>query len=70
MTTKKCPINREMNVGGGGTRNRDWWPDSLKLNILRQHTDVNEPARAPTLITRRPSMRLTTTRSRRTSVPS
>ena len=43
MTEKKCPINREMNVGGGGTRNRDWWPDSLKLNILRQHTDVTNP---------------------------
>lgn len=43
MTESKCPVNREMNVGGGGTRNRDWWPDSLKLNILRQHTDVTNP---------------------------
>ena len=31
------------NVGGGGTRNRDWWPDQLKLNILRQHTAVTNP---------------------------
>ena len=44
MTAGKCPVvNREMNIGGGGTRNRDFWPDSLKLNILRQHTDVTNP---------------------------
>ena len=30
-------------VGGGGTRNADWWPNELKLNILRQHTDVTNP---------------------------
>ena len=42
MAEAKCPI-REMNTGGGGTKNRDWWPDSLKLNILRQHTDVTNP---------------------------
>ena len=22
---------------GGGTSNRDWWPNELKLNILRQN---------------------------------
>ncbi|KAK1763298.1 heme peroxidase [Phialemonium atrogriseum] len=38
----ECPI-RESNVGGGGTRNRDWWPNELKLNILRQHTAVTNP---------------------------
>ncbi|KAL2105440.1 hypothetical protein VUR80DRAFT_8373 [Thermomyces stellatus] len=43
MTGGKCPVTRDMNIGGGGTRNRDWWPDSLKLNILRQHTDVTNP---------------------------
>jgi len=31
------------NVGGGGTRNRDWWPNQLKLNILRQHSSKSNP---------------------------
>jgi catalase-peroxidase len=30
-------------VGGGGTRNTDWWPNQLKLNILRQQTAVTNP---------------------------
>ncbi|KAK5327991.1 hypothetical protein LTR70_001312 [Exophiala xenobiotica] len=30
-------------IGGGGTRNNDWWPNELKLNILRQHTKVTNP---------------------------
>lgn len=38
----KCPV-RHSNVGGGGTRNTDWWPNELKLNILRQHTAVTNP---------------------------
>ncbi len=28
---------------GGGTRNRDWWPNQLKLNILRQHSLLSNP---------------------------
>nr|WP_244139492.1 catalase/peroxidase HPI [Mucilaginibacter ginkgonis] len=31
------------NTGGGGTRNRDWWPNQLKLNILRQHSSLTNP---------------------------
>jgi len=38
----ECPIRRA-NVGGGGTRNADWWPNELKLNILRQHTELTNP---------------------------
>ena len=38
----QCPM-RESNIGGGGTRNRDWWPNDLKTNILRQHTSVTNP---------------------------
>lgn len=30
-------------IGGGGTSNKDWWPNELKLNILRQHTAVTNP---------------------------
>ncbi|WP_374948991.1 catalase/peroxidase HPI [Mucilaginibacter sp.] len=42
----KCPfLNGEMkhNVGGGGTRNNDWWPNQLKLNILRQQSTLSNP---------------------------
>jgi len=38
----ECPVKKS-NVGGGGTRNTDWWPNELKLNILRQHTAVTNP---------------------------
>ncbi len=42
----KCPFHNgtmHQNVGGGGTRNRDWWPNQLKLNILRQHSSLSNP---------------------------
>jgi len=42
----ECPAHgnpRLANIGGGGTRNNDWWPNGLKLNILRQHTPVTNP---------------------------
>jgi catalase-peroxidase len=42
----KCPVHHgsmKQNVGGGGTRNRDWWPNQLKLNILRQHSSKSDP---------------------------
>jgi catalase-peroxidase len=41
----KCPFhNGELKKSaGGGTRNRDWWPNELKLNILRQHSTLSNP---------------------------
>ncbi|WP_423735279.1 catalase/peroxidase HPI [Chitinophaga caseinilytica] len=42
----KCPFHNgsmKHNVGGGGTKNRDWWPNQLKLNILRQHSSLSNP---------------------------
>ena len=42
----KCPFHNgsmKHNVGGGGTRNNDWWPNQLKLNILRQHSSLSNP---------------------------
>ncbi|HEY4154520.1 MAG TPA: catalase/peroxidase HPI [Puia sp.] len=42
----KCPFHNgsvKHNVGGGGTANRDWWPNRLKLNILRQHSSRSNP---------------------------
>jgi len=31
---------------GGGTRNQDWWPNQLRLNILRQHSRLSNPMEA------------------------
>lgn len=42
MTPPQCPVKKS-NLGGGGTRNFDWWPEQLKLNILRQNTSVTNP---------------------------
>ena len=41
----KCPFHGGAlkQTAGGGTRNRDWWPNQLKLNILRQHTSISNP---------------------------
>jgi len=42
----KCPFHNgsmKQNVGGGGTRNRDWWPNQLKVSILRQHSPLSNP---------------------------
>ncbi|KAK4500555.1 hypothetical protein PRZ48_008744 [Zasmidium cellare] len=42
MAQEGCPM-KHANVGGGGQRNRDWWPDELRTNILRQQTPVSNP---------------------------
>jgi len=44
-TSAKCPfLNGEMNqTAGGGTSNREWWPNQLKLNILRQNSSLTDP---------------------------
>ncbi len=42
----KCPFHgaaQKMAVAGSGTQNRDWWPNQLKLNILRQHSSLTDP---------------------------
>ncbi|HOI86347.1 MAG TPA: catalase/peroxidase HPI [Lentimicrobium sp.] len=42
----KCPVTgatKKHSVGAAGTKNRDWWPNQLKLNILRQHSDLSNP---------------------------
>jgi catalase-peroxidase len=40
MTESKCPFNH---AAGGGTSNRDWWPDQLNLKILHQHSALSDP---------------------------
>ena len=41
----KCPFTNGMlkQGAGSGTSNRDWWPNQLKLNILRQHSTLSNP---------------------------
>ena len=41
----KCPFmsGAQKKPAGGGTSNRDWWPNELKLNILRQHASKSNP---------------------------
>jgi len=41
----KCPVTGRSNrqVAGGGTSNRDWWPNQLNLKILHQHSHMSNP---------------------------
>ncbi|MEQ8361966.1 MAG: catalase/peroxidase HPI [Cyclobacteriaceae bacterium] len=41
----KCPFHggEVKYTAGGGTSNRDWWPNQLNLNILRQHAPISNP---------------------------
>src|SRR6476469_7112534 len=41
MTTEaKCPFHHDTT---GGTTNRDWWPNQLKLELLHQHSEKSDP---------------------------
>jgi catalase-peroxidase len=41
----KCPFHGGAlkQSAGGGTTNRDWWPNLLPLNILRQNSSLSDP---------------------------
>jgi catalase-peroxidase len=41
----KCPFTGHLHkpVAGGGTSNRDWWPNQLNLGILHQHNPTSNP---------------------------
>jgi catalase-peroxidase len=45
----KCPFTGAtassaiQSSAGRGTRNNDWWPNQLRLNILRQHSSLSNP---------------------------
>jgi catalase-peroxidase len=42
----KCPVTGAISkhsAGTGGTKNINWWPNQLKLNILRQHSCKSNP---------------------------
>ncbi|PPJ43692.1 MULTISPECIES: catalase/peroxidase HPI [unclassified Pseudoxanthomonas] len=41
MTTEsKCPFHSS---AGGGTGNRDWWPNQLRVDLLNQHSARSNP---------------------------
>ena len=55
-SASKCPFGGDISAGGvnmenatmkdmnsRGPINRDWWPNQLKLNILRQHSSLSNP---------------------------
>lgn len=42
----KCPVTgatHQHSAATGGAKNQDWWPNQLKLNILRQHSSLSSP---------------------------
>ncbi len=39
-TEAKCPFHH---TSGGGTSNRDWWPNQLNLKLLHQHSSLSDP---------------------------
>jgi catalase-peroxidase len=41
----KCPVmhGAGKHSAGGGTSNLDWWPNQLRLDILRQHSSKSDP---------------------------
>ncbi|WP_316548360.1 catalase/peroxidase HPI [Klebsiella michiganensis] len=43
----KCPFHAETatptHSAGGGTGNRDWWPNQLRVDLLNQHSNRSNP---------------------------
>lgn len=41
----QCPFHNGTMAknSGGGTKNREWWPNRLNLNVLRQHSTLSDP---------------------------
>jgi catalase-peroxidase len=44
-TESQCPFNHGQSnkVAGGGTTNREWWPNQLNLRILHQRSSKSDP---------------------------
>ncbi|WP_337984835.1 catalase/peroxidase HPI [Dehalobacter sp. DCM] len=45
MEEMKCPVtgNTKKAISGGGTSNKDWWPNQLNLKILHQNSSLSNP---------------------------
>jgi catalase-peroxidase len=39
----KCPYHNGQMKKASGTSNKDWWPNRLNLDILRQHSSLSDP---------------------------
>jgi catalase-peroxidase len=39
-TEAKCPVHH---AAGGGTTNKDWWPNQLRVDLLSQHSNKSNP---------------------------
>lgn len=42
----ECPFTGAVvkhDAGSSGTKNKDWWPNQLDLNILRSHSSLSDP---------------------------
>ena len=39
----KCPFSGSAPLAGGGTPNRHWWPNHLRLDLLSQHSSKSDP---------------------------
>ena len=39
-TETKCPFNH---TAGGGTSNREWWPEQLNIKVLHQNSSLSDP---------------------------
>ncbi len=48
MGEMKCPVTGKTKkaVSGGGTSNKDWWPNQLNLKILHQNSSLSSPMNA------------------------
>lgn len=45
MSEMKCPVTGKTHsaVAGGGTTNKEWWPNQLNLNILHENSQLSNP---------------------------
>ena len=41
--TGKCPFHAPKEHVSAGNKNKDWWPQGLKLNVLRQSSSLSDP---------------------------
>ncbi len=40
MSEAKCPFHH---AAGGGTTNKNWWPNQLRVDLLNQHSNKSDP---------------------------
>lgn len=45
LSAGKCPFHQGTHnqSAGGGTNNRDWWPNQLRVDMLNQHSNRSNP---------------------------